>query len=365
MISVDNIIVVGFDYKHSLLGVREKVFFTPSKLAATYQKIKNDKVVKESLILFTCNRSEIYVYCDNTIKGIEYLKSLFLELFDLSSNEIIKNIIIRQGFEAIEHCFRVTGGYESLIVGEDQILGQVKNAYEAATKHKASSKVLNRLFLDSITTAKKIKTQTCTYPNSLSISSIGIKLLEQKIDTLSGKKALIIGLGKMNQIAIQNLLKKNLEKIYITNRTTNRTLEFVQNHTKLIGIDFKNRYEYMNDVDFVISCTSAPHLVINKDRFLEIYTGNKPVYLLDLAMPRDIDPEIFSISGVNLLKMNDLKQISKQNYEKRLISIKLGKKFIKKDVQKYLLWIEKTNKHSKFALIKEFINNEKILSNYA
>lgn len=358
--SVNKIIMIGFDYKHSPLEVREKVVFTSSRLKNAYEKIKNDAKIKETIILSTCNRSEIYAYADDAERGIEYLKAFYADFFNLSAQELQKNIRIKWGFKAVNHLFEVASGFRSMIIGEDQILGQVKDAYKKAIEHKSSARVLNRLFLDSITTAKKLKTLTRISANSISVSSIGIKLIEKEIGNLSGKKALVVGLGEMSQIAVKNLMDKNLEKIYLTNRTSKKTLDLSDESKMLSGIDFKDRYMLINKVDIIISCTAAPHFVLNKDEFLKHY-NNKPLYILDLAVPRDVDPLLKDISGIKLFKIDDIETIAQENYEKRLLAMEYGKKIILEDIKKYFNRLEKSANYSDLIRLKS-ARHEKILS---
>ena len=353
--SVNKIIVIGFDYKHSPLEVREKVAFTSSGLKKAYEKIKNDAKIKETIILSTCNRSEIYAYANDAERGIEYLKAFYADFFNISSKELQKNIRIRWGFKAVNHIFEVASGFKSMIIGEDQILGQVKDAYKKAIEHKSSAKVLNRLFLDSITTAKKLKTLTGISNNSISVSSIGIKLIEKEIGKLSGKKALIIGLGEMSKIAVKNLLEKNLEKIYLTNRTSKKILDLGDESQMIEGIDFKDRYMFINKVDIIISSTAAPHFVLHKDEFLKHYR-NQPLCILDLAIPRDVDPLLKDVLGIKIFKIDDIESIAQENYEKRLLAREYGKKIISEDIKNYFCWLKK-------SIIRLKLNcHEKILS---
>ncbi len=309
------IAVVGIDYKSSPLKVRENFSFTSGRLENIYKKIKNDGIISEAVILSTCNRSEIYAVCDKT--AINYLKGFFPE-----------SVVTRTEHEAINHCFRVSSGLESMVIGECQISGQVKTAYENAVSYGCSGKILNRLFLESITASKKIKTQTNISSGNLSVASIGIKLLEREMGDLSGKTALVLGSGKMSSIIIQNLSGKNLEAIYVASRNS-------------AEIAFKDRYKYINRVDFIISCTAAPHPVIHRERFAESYTGEKPLFILDLAVPGDIEPNIINIPGVKLFKLDDLQQTASENYEKRLSAIKQAEEIINEDMGKYLLWLKK------------------------
>lgn len=331
------LVMAGIDYGHSDLETREKVSFTPSAIKRAYEKIKCEGVLKETVIVSTCNRSEIYGISEMT-KGQEYLKDFYSSFFNIESKKTEKNIVLRTGFQVIYHLFQVTNGFKSMVLGEDQILGQVKDAYRQAILNKSSGKILNRLFLNSITDAKKVKTQTSLTNTSVSVSAIGIKLIHSHFKSLKGKKALVVGLGKMSKLALQYLLAEGIAKIYVTNRTTTKTLDVENMSDNIEGIDFKSKQEAFKDVDIIVSCTSAPHFVIHKEEFVNNYNGN-PICILDLALPRDVEPEIGELSGVTLYVIDDIKSIAEKNAKKKLVEYEKGMKFVKEDVIKYIDWL--------------------------
>lgn len=333
--------MAGIDYKHSNVELREKVYFTSSSIERAYDKIKSQGMFLESVILSTCNRSEIYAIVENKNER-ECIYDFYSLFFNIDINEISNHMVYREGNQVIQHLFEVANGFQSMVFGEDQILGQVKDAYNLALSNKSSGKILNRLFLNAITNAKKIRTVTGISKNSTSISSIGVKLISKHLGDLSNKKALVVGLGKMSKLAIEYLLYENIESIYVTNRTKSKVVDFQNMFPSVKGIDFKDRHEAIEDVDILISCTSAPHFVIHKQEFLSKYTGNS-FCILDLSLPRDVEPEIADIEGVSLYVIDHIEKIAKENEEKRMEALEEGRMIIKEDIDKYIDWIKKND----------------------
>lgn len=371
---LDQLIMTGFDYKNSPVEIREKVSFTRDNIEKAYKKLKLEGKVKEAVILSTCNRSEIYVvidgyelchcvnrhsrcHCVNS-ESEKYLKNFYAEFFNIDKSILNDYIIFRSSNTTITHIFEVACGFQSMVLGEDQILGQVKYSYEKALEHDSTGKVLNQLFIDSITTAKKIKALTGISENPLSLSYIGIKLIEQKLNCLEGKKALVIGLGKMSRISVQNMLDKQMRKIYVTNRTRRKITDFTKEFSGIEELDFKNRYEAIENVDIIISCTAAPHFILNKEKFVQYYK-NKPLYILDLAIPRDIDPSIQDIKGVQLYRLDDLEEIARKNIEKRFQARDQGLIIIDQAIKKYIEWVQESRIIDLIMLIQK--NSKKII----
>ena len=342
--TLENLIMVGFDYKNSPLEVREKVYFTFKNLKNAYKRICSENNILESVILSTCNRSEIYSVVEDIEQGKAYFKSFYADFFHINPEILEKYFLFRSAKEVVYHLFEVACGFQSLVLGEDQILGQVKKSYETALEYESTGKVLNRLFLDSITSSKKIKTETGISENSISISSVGVKLLNQKLKDLTHKRALVIGLGKMSKITVKKLFEDNIGKIYVTNRTRRKVTDFAKEFSddkskNIVEIDFHDRYSVVNDVDIIVSCTSAPHVVFHRDKFDEIYSG-QPICMLDLAVPRDIDPELGNYKNIDLYRLDDLDAIVQENIERRLMAKDQGQLILEQNVRKFIKWTE-------------------------
>ena len=329
-----NIAVIGINHNLSPISIRERVSFTDTKKIEAIN-ILLDKNIDEIVILSTCNRSEIYISCEDVEKGIEVVKAFYEEFFEL--REVRNYLFSKKNKEVIEHLFNVASGLDSVVLGEDQILGQVKDAHEFSMKLGATKKLFNRLFRDAITTAKEVKTITKISQQSLSISYIGIKLLKEKMVSLKDKNVLIIGLGKMNLLTIKYLQEENVGTIYISNRSIEKFKEIQSIYDNIEYVDYKDRYNFLkdNEIDIVISATSSPHLVIRKEDMPSI--KNK-IYFMDLALPRDIDYNIKKLDYAEVYCIDDLKYIQHKNDETRVQLSKEAYKIINDKIDEFILW---------------------------
>ena len=331
-----NIAVIGINHNLSPINIREKVSFTDTKnIEAT--NILLDKDLEEIVILSTCNRSEIYISCEDIEKGINIVRDFYEQFFDL--REVRKYLFSKKNTEAIEHLFNVTSGLDSLVIGEDQILGQVKDAHEFSMKIGASKKLFNKLFREAITTAKEVKTVTKISQQPLSISYIAIKLLKEKVKSLQNKNILIIGLGKMKLLTIKHLEEENVGTIYIANRSIEKFKEIQNLYDNIEYVEYKDRYNILKEdkIDIVISATSSPHLVIKKEDLPNI---KNPIYFMDLALPRDIDFKIKELENANVYCIDDLKAIQNKNDNERIKLSKEAYKIIKNKIDEFIEWEE-------------------------
>ncbi|WP_455538985.1 glutamyl-tRNA reductase [Terrisporobacter sp.] len=329
-----NIAVIGINHNKASINIREKVSFTDSKKIDAIN-ILLDKGIDEIVIISTCNRSEIYVSSKNIQNSISIVKDFYEEFFEC---EGIKSYLFdKKGNEAIEHLFEVTSGLDSVVIGEDQILGQVRDAHEFSMKLGASKKLFNKLFRDAITTAKEIKTKTKISEHPLSISYIGIKLLKEKIGSLQGKNILIIGLGKMNLLTMKHLEEEHVGKIYIANRSIEKFKEIQSQYENIEWVEYKDRYYILenNHIDIVISATSAPHLVIKRENLPKI---NSNIYFMDLALPRDIDYNINDMENIEVYCIDDLKELQDENDNIRVQLAKDAYEIIKEKIDEFIDW---------------------------
>ena len=333
-----NIAVIGINHNLSPINIREKVSFTDTKnIEAT--NILLDKDLEEIVILSTCNRSEIYISCEDIEKGINIVRDFYEQFFDL--REVRKYLFNKKNTEAIEHLFNVTSGLDSLVIGEDQILGQVKDAHEFSMKIGASKKLFNKLFREAITTAKEVKTVTKISQQPLSISYIAIKLLKEKVKSLQNKNILIIGLGKMNLLTIKHLEEENVGTIYIANRSVEKFKEIQNLYDNIEYVEYKDRYNILKEdkIDIVISATSSPHLVIRYDEMPKL---DKKIYIMDIALPRDIDTKLNELDYVELYDIDDLKEIHDQNDIKRNELAQKAQEIISVKIDEFVEWLDLT-----------------------
>lgn len=328
------IAVVGVNHKVCPIEVRECVAFTESKKIEGLSFFKAVGV-EECVILSTCNRSEIYI-CDAQIEDKINLVRDFYETY-FNEGRIKDYLFVKRGDEALLHLYRVAAGLDSIVIGEDQILGQVKMAHTLAMEEGTSKKVLNKVFRETVTTAKEIKTTTRMSENPLSVSHIAVKFLKEMQGSLANKKALIIGVGKMNELTIKYLQAEKVETIYVTNRTHARAEALTDKYEGLTPIIYEERYDILEDVDFVVSATASPHVLLKKEH---IKPRQKPLYIMDIAMPRDVDPEVKNIKDVYLYDIDDLKAVSEANNSLRQQLIGQAEAMIDESMSQLKGWLE-------------------------
>ncbi|WP_290063475.1 glutamyl-tRNA reductase [Paraclostridium bifermentans] len=326
--------VVGVNHNNTPINIRETVSFTDT------QKIEGinfllDNGIEEAIILSTCNRSEVYIYSNDISDKVEVVKNFYQDYFDVESIE--EFLFNKTGEEAIKHVFNVSAGLDSLVLGEDQILGQVKDAHDFARQLGSSKKVFNKLFREAITVSKDIKTTTKISHQPLSISYIGIKCLKEKMGSLENKNALVIGLGKMSKLAMKHLEEEQLNNIYVTNRSYEKLKNIQDEYKNLIPIKYEDRYEVMDKVDIVISATASPHTVLKKAEMPK--TSNKLI-MMDIALPRDIDKNLNEFENIEVYDIDDLKKISEANDKKRRELACIGELIIDEKIEEFNEWLD-------------------------
>ncbi|WP_312908083.1 glutamyl-tRNA reductase [Tissierella praeacuta] len=325
--------VVGINHNNSPIEIREKFSFSESmKIEASDQIL--DKSAKEVTIVSTCNRSEIYIASDNIDLSIKEVNEFYKEFFNFYQAE--DYIFVKIGRDAITHLYMVASGLDSMVLGEDQILGQIKEAMMFSMGLGFSKKVLNRLFMDAIAEGKKIRNKLKISEIPLSTSYIGISLLKREMGNLKGKSALIIGAGEIGMLAIKYLYEEELDRIYVTNRTYEKVKGICKDFNKLIPIEYENRYSILENIDILITATAAPHTIIT---YKDIKKLPDKLYILDLALPRDVETKVGEDKNVILYHNDDLQRLSQENLLRRKELSQEALNIIDEDVNKYINWI--------------------------
>lgn len=327
-----NVAVIGLSHQEAPIEIREMASFSEAKkIEATSMLL--DLGIEEVIILSTCNRSEIYIASSTLDEDIKLVKDFYSRYF--KSDKISDYIFIKKKDEAINYLYRVCSGLDSIVIGEDQILGQVKDALMTAMELDASKKFMNKLFREAITTAKNIKSTYKISENPLSISYIGVKFLKEKIGDLSDKKAFIIGVGKMGKLALNHLLDEGVTKIYCCNRNPQKIKELKEVYPSIIQVEYENRYDYIPQMDILVSATASTHTVVKK---LDLPPITKKLYALDLALPRDIDPDIALDSNIVLFDIDSLKKTSEENEKLRNELSEKAQGLISESISEFHKW---------------------------
>lgn len=296
---IHNFAVIGIS--HENLSMEEREIFIRNKPKKIIENLLHENKIEAFLDLSTCLRVEFYIHLtENT--NLQEIKELF------SSQKGLK---IKQGEEALLYLCQVVCGFFSIIKGEDQILAQTKLAYHKSLEEGHSSKLFNILFHKVIELGKKFRTKSEITHKALSLEAITLKAVREAFPTWREKKIFLLGIGDLSQSILELLSKENPTQVYVTNRSYHKA-EQLSNFYNVNVIDFQDKYEWVGKADIIISATSAPHIVIEKERFLE-YKEEKEYLFLDLAVPRDIDQKIANLPGVKIFNLDYLWEISKQH----------------------------------------------------
>lgn len=326
--------VIGINHKNTPIEVRDKCVFCDTMKMDFLQKL-SEKGINQVVILSTCNRSEIYFYDENITEKSKIVLNEYISFLSIENHEDL--IFCLNGRQALEYLFEVTSGLQSIVVGEDQILGQVKDSLDFSVNFGYCQKKLIKIFRESITTAKKNKNKYKISEIPLSTSYIGIKLLIEKLGYLKDKKIFILGAGKMNMLTLKYLKDLGVENIFLCNRNIDKIGEFLKQNPNIIPVNFDDRYKTLEKVDILITATASPHAIIKAKNIPVI---EKNLTILDIAMPRDVEQDVSNLKNINLYHIDDLKQISIQNLEKRKEIADKIKNEITKDIGELELWLE-------------------------
>jgi len=335
-----HIITIGINYKTAPVEVRERVAFGESELANAMQQLKEEKSILENIIVSTCNRTEVYAVVDQLHTGQYYIKRFLLNYFGLKEDELSPYLTIKTEREAIQHLFYVASGLDSMIIGETQILGQIKDSFQLSQENNCTGTIFNQLFKQAITFAKKVHSETAIGENAVSVSYAAVELAKKIFNDLNDCHVLIVGAGKMGNLALQNLYSNGIKKITVINRTVENAVNLAAQFNG-VGKGFNELEESLKTADIVISSTGAKEYVITSSMINRIEKGRKgkPLFLVDIAVPRDIEPSIHKIGNVFLYDIDDLQGIVADNLAEREKEAVKIKQMIVTEIENFNQWV--------------------------
>jgi glutamyl-tRNA reductase len=311
-------LVLSVSYKTAPVAIREKLSFSDEVLSQAMEQLNKQKSILENVIVSTCNRTEIYAVVDQLHTGRYYMKKFMADWFGIEMEELLSYISILEEDQAVRHLFRLTCGLESMVIGETQILGQVKHAFFVAQEIKTTGTIFNQMFKQAITVAKRSHKETVIGENAVSISYAAVELAKKIFGDLNHKSAAILGAGTMGELAVKNLHGSGVEDILVVNRTVSKAEE-VAAKFKGKAFSFDQLSYVLKNVDILISSTGATGFVLTKNMMKEINKerNRRPLFLIDIAVPRDLEPEINELENVFLYDIDDLQGIVDANIEAR------------------------------------------------
>jgi|TARA_B110000438_G_scaffold284848_1_gene314315 glutamyl-tRNA reductase len=335
---MSNIAILSINHQKAPVAIREKVAFAQGELVPAISALLTFKEIKGCVIFSTCNRSEIYVSHDS--KNISDVLIKFLaSSHGIDYLSLQEYVSYYEANEAVQHICNVACGLESLVLGEPQIFGQLKDAYQLSKNEKALDKILEKLFQHVFKTAKKVRTDTNIGSSPVSVAYCAVKLSEKIFTNLSNQTVLLIGAGEMIELSAQHLSKRGVKKMIFANRTIENAQPIAIKY-EAEAISLKSLSENLHRADIVISSTAAPIPIIGKGLIETVLhqRKHKPMLLIDLAIPRDIEPEANQLEDIFLYSVDDLQQIANSNLEERLKEKVLAKEIINEKSVDFIEW---------------------------
>lgn len=336
-----HIVVVGINHKTAPVEIRERLTFNPSQLGDAMKSLNDKKSILENVILSTCNRTEIYAVVDQLHTGRYYIKEFLSEWFKIELAEFSPFLFIYEEDGAIEHLFKVVCGLDSLVLGETQILGQVRSSFLLAQEEHTTGTVFNELFKKAVTLAKRAHSETDIGANAVSVSYAAVELAKKIFGSLEQKHILILGAGKMGELAIQNLYGNGATKVTVINRTYEKAQQLAERFSGAAKA-MDELQSALGEADILISSTGAKNFVITKNMVESVQKQrrSKPLFMVDIAVPRDLDPALAELENVFLYDIDDLEGIVEANLLERKKAAATITLMLEAEIVEFKQWVK-------------------------
>ena len=336
-----HIVVVGLNYRTAPVAVRELFAFAEKDLPAALHQLMQTKSVLEGVIVATCNRTEIYVVVDRLHMCGYFIRNFMEQWFGVKSEQFMQHMYIYEDEQAIAHLFRVTCGLDSMVIGETQILGQVKSSFLTAQEEGVTGTWFNRLFKQAVTLGKRAHSETSIGESAVSVSYAAVELGKRIFGMFTGKRVLILGAGKMSELTVKHLYSSGAAEVIVANRTLSRAVELAEKFSGKPST-IEEALIHLEDVDIIISSTGADGYVLTAQKVAEGMKRrpNRPLFMIDIAVPRDIDPNAANLPGVFLYDIDDLEGIVENNLEMRRSEAAKIEIMITEEMNEFHLWLK-------------------------
>ena len=335
--------VIGINHRTAPVEIREKVVFAGNELPEALRELTAVNGVRESVIVSTCNRTELYCYSDSAEEPVVQWLAQWHDL-QADSQDVQKSLYRLQGHEAIEHVFAVACGLDSLVLGEPQILGQLKDAYRAAHEAGVTGPFMNRLLQTAFAVAKRVRTETRIGASAVSVASAAVSLARTVFEDFADHTALLVGAGETIALAARHLNAHGLRRMIVANRSVDRAQELAAEFAGFaIGIDALAAH--LPEADIVISSTASPTPIITHAIVRDALRRRRrrPIFMVDIAVPRDIEPEVGTLSDIYLFTIDDLQNVVNENMESRREAARDAKELIAREIEQFVQQLKTLN----------------------
>ena len=332
-------VAIGLNHRSAPVEIREIMSCHSSQMLEVLRKLKSYPGLQGVVVLSTCNRTEVYAATTDVEIGIYSIKRFLTSHYGIEENVLEQYLYAHTLYDAVRHLYRVASGLDSMVLGETEILGQVANAYQQACEAEVTNKAINVLFQNALAVGKRVRTDTLIDQHPVSISYTAVELAKQQFGELQGKRILIMGAGEMSTLTVKHLVAAGANTVLVSNRSYEKAA-FLARECSGRAVRFDDLDQYLQEVDIVVSATAAPHFMLKPERIQEIMKTRKerPMLLIDIAVPRDIHPDVGKIPFVTLFDIDDLRGVVDRHHQEREIAAVKAEKIIEEEMLIFLKW---------------------------
>jgi glutamyl-tRNA reductase len=334
------LLALGASHKTASLELRERIALPTARAARVLAELTDHEAIHEAVALFTCNRTELYLITADAVEAENAALAILSRQAGLRPTELLGSLYSLRGREAVEHLFAVTGGLDSMIVGEAEVQGQVKRAYEMALVEGVSGPLSNRLFRDALAAGKRVRSETGVARSNVSVSTVAVQLAGEFLGDLSERRVLVIGAGENAELTARALRDRGVETLFVANRRYDRALGLAQRFGGR-AVTFDDMPRELEAADIVVTSTGAPHQILGREEleFVAASRMGRPLVLIDLAVPRDIEPSVRDCPGIALYDMDDLQRAVARNMDAREAEAAEALVLVRQEVARFEEWM--------------------------
>jgi glutamyl-tRNA reductase len=365
---MSELLALGISHKTAPVALRERLAFTEAEASEFAGEAIATAEVREAVVICTCNRTEVYLVVGDPVRAESEVLGLLAQHASIRPTELAEAIYSPRNCDAARHLYRVTAGLESMIVGEAEIQGQVRRAHESAMRAGSTGALSNRLFAAALTTGKRVRSETGISSSRVSVPSVAVDLALSVLDTLQGRHVVVLGAGDTSELTARALADRGADTIFVANRHADRALSLAQRFGgSVVGLD--GLPDQLLEADIVLSSTSSPHPIVGREE-LELVMRERsqhPLLLIDIAVPRDIDPDCGALEGVTLYDIDDLQAVVESNLSTRAAEEPQALEIVEEEIRRFARWLGQRDTLPTISALREHGNTlvEQVLAENA
>jgi glutamyl-tRNA reductase len=337
---MSELLALGVSHKTAPLELRERLSLTEGSAAGALRELTAVEGIHEAAAISTCNRTELYLVVSDPVEAESTALGVLTRQAEIRPTELLGHLYSLRSGEAAAHLFRVTAGLDSMIVGEAEIQGQVRRAYELALVESATGPILNRLFRGALAAGGRVREETAVGEKGVSIPSVAVELARRTLGDLGERGALVIGAGETAELVARALVARGVATVFVANRHYDRAIGLAERFDGT-AVRFEELPEQLEAADIVVSATNSPHHIVERDELEHVMTGRggRPLLVVDIAVPRDIEPECREIAGVSLHDIDDVQQIVERNAGGREAEARRAEPILAAELDRFERWL--------------------------